>query len=782
MLRNKLFCLDPAVATLLLIAAAAVVSLPCRAVTVLTDSEITVPFGSGPLLADPVRDEVYVVDQTNYRLLAFSTTTGQQLAAGTLAVGVFPSNMAISTDGTKIYVPEFNSGLDLDEILVFSLPSLSPLATIPLSFSPATIAATTGGRLFSAEGTFPNVSLVEIDPLSGTVINTFGSTENYYDPLLKTNTTGTDLYVADRELNGDVSIDEYNVSGAPSALPVSHDIDEENVIDFVPDETDEQIYVAESEFNGINVLKTADDDDTTDWAFTSSSGIAVGIGFNSGLSVVFGASSNATEGDIREFNRADGTPLADYVVATDGSNPIADAGIAATSNGYCFYVREPSSFGSLTSILGLLSPTGVAVTLAPSISQTITFPPIVGAIVGQVISLQATDSSGLPITYTLLPGSPATLSGSQLTVTGAGTITVTASQAGNLVFKAATPVTITFIATTTQTISPFANIPPQTYGTPPFPFSVPNSSVGLPVTVTVTGPAKLLGNFIIITGAGLVTLDANQPGTSTVTAAPEVTTSFTVSPASQTIAPFQTIATRRFSPVPFAINFPTSSSGLPVTVSVQSGLAMISGHTITLTGTGTVVLAADQAGNTNYLAASTVTTSFLVTGPPQKITPFKPITTRVYSPTPFTIPLPTASSGLPVTVTVLSGPATISGDVVTTTGVGTVELAANQPGNASFAAAPQVTTKFAIIKAHQTISPFPSIAGVTFGVSPFAITPPTSSSGLPVTVTVAKGPATIAGNVITVTGVGRVELVATQVGNPLYDAARPVITTFTVSE
>lgn len=56
----------------------------------------------------------------------------------------------------------------------------------------------------------------------------------------------------------------------------------------------------------------------------------------------------------------------------------------------------------------------------------------------------------------------------------------------------------------------------------------------------------------------------------------------------------------------------TSTSGLPVTFSVLSGPGAISGNTLTINGAGTIVLAANQAGNANYLAAPQVTQSVLV--------------------------------------------------------------------------------------------------------------------------------------------------------------------------
>lgn len=55
-----------------------------------------------------------------------------------------------------------------------------------------------------------------------------------------------------------------------------------------------------------------------------------------------------------------------------------------------------------------------------------------------------------------------------------------------------------------------------------------------------------------------------------------------------------------------------------------------------------------------------------------------------------------ASSGLPVTFAILSGPAELTGDTVTVTNTGTVVVEASQAGNGSFNAAPDVTKSFTV--------------------------------------------------------------------------------------
>ena len=71
----------------------------------------------------------------------------------------------------------------------------------------------------------------------------------------------------------------------------------------------------------------------------------------------------------------------------------------------------------------------------------------------------------------------------------------------------------------------------------------------------------------------------------------------------------------------------------------------------------------------------------------------------------------TASSGLPVTFSLLSGPANLAGNVLTITGAGTVVVAANQTGNATYESAPQVTVSLTVTPRIDSLSPPNKIAG-----------------------------------------------------------------------
>jgi uncharacterized repeat protein (TIGR02543 family) len=71
-------------------------------------------------------------------------------------------------------------------------------------------------------------------------------------------------------------------------------------------------------------------------------------------------------------------------------------------------------------------------------------------------------------------------------------------------------------------------------------------------------------------------------------------------------------------------------------------------------------------------------------------------------------------------------------------------------------------------------------SNVTVRTPPFAVTV-TSTSGLPVTLVLDSGPATLSNNTITSTGSpGEVSVTATQPGNGVYLAALPVVITFAI--
>ena len=145
--------------------------------------------------------------------------------------------------------------------------------------------------------------------------------------------------------------------------------------------------------------------------------------------------------------------------------------------------------------------------------QTLTFPAIAPATYsyGKSVKLAVTSSAKLtPITYTSSNDGIASVSGGALTITGAGTVTITATQAGNLTTAPATATQVFVVTPVVQTLK-FGAIAAQTY------------AVGKTVTLGVTSSAKLSPITYTSSNEGVATVSGNVltlvgPGTSVITA------------------------------------------------------------------------------------------------------------------------------------------------------------------------------------------------------------------------------------------------------------------------
>jgi hypothetical protein len=250
-----------------------------------------------------------------------------------------------------------------------------------------------------------------------------------------------------------------------------------------------------------------------------------------------------------------------------------------------------------------------------------------------------------------------------------------------------------------QTIT-FPAIANHTFGDPAVTLNAAASS-GLPITFSVvSGPATLTSsNVLTLNGAGTVTVQASQPGNSSYNPAPSTNVSFNVSKANQSIS-FAPIPAKSASDAPVALTA-TTSSGLPVYFNILSGPATLdTNNNLTFLGGGSVTVLAWQPGNSNYNAAGTMQQSFNVSKIPQTIT-FGALSPQKQGDAPFPLNA-TADSGLLVSFSV-SGPATLSGNIVTLTGHGTVNVTASQPGNNSYAAATPVIQSFSVTPPDNTL-------------------------------------------------------------------------------
>lgn len=324
--------------------------------------------------------------------------------------------------------------------------------------------------------------------------------------------------------------------------------------------------------------------------------------------------------------------------------------------------------------------------------QTISFPqPAAQTYGASPVSLSASASSGLGVSYARLSG-PGTVSGNSVTINGAGSIVVRASQGGDGAYDAAANVDQTLtVYKAGQTIT-FNQPTAQVYQGQ---LTLGGSaSSGLTVAYAIiSGPATESFGTLTFTGVGSVVVRASQGGDANYNAASSVDRTITVNKANQSISFGQPSAQTYGTPLNLSA---TASSSLSVSFSVVSGSATVSGTILTFTGAGSVVVRASQAGNANYNAATSVDRTITVNKANQTISFGQPAL-QTYG-TALNLNA-TASSGLAVGYSVISGPASISGSTVTFSGPGNVTIRASQAGNANYNPAADVSQTFAVQKA-----------------------------------------------------------------------------------
>ena len=338
-----------------------------------------------------------------------------------------------------------------------------------------------------------------------------------------------------------------------------------------------------------------------------------------------------------------------------------------------------------------------ALVTVPLAAQTITFNNPGPQALGTSPTVTATASSGLAPSFTsATPGVCTITSGGALTLVAAGTCTINADQPGNATLAPAPQVTQTFaVVQATQTIT-FANPGPQTLGTTAMLTASASSGLEPGFTSATPGVCTITaGGTLTLVAAGTCTINADQSGNATFAPAPQATQAFAVVKATQTVTVAnpgqQTMGTN---PTLAA----TASSGLaPTFSSATTGVCTVTaGGTLTLVAAGSCTINANQAGDASYAAAPQVTQTFAVVQATQTITFANPGQQTVgTNPT----LAATASSGLaPSFTSATPGVCTTTlGGALTLVGAGTCTINADQPGNATFAAAPQVARTFAVV-------------------------------------------------------------------------------------
>ncbi|MEQ8471749.1 MAG: LamG-like jellyroll fold domain-containing protein [Marinoscillum sp.] len=294
---------------------------------------------------------------------------------------------------------------------------------------------------------------------------------------------------------------------------------------------------------------------------------------------------------------------------------------------------------------------------------------------------------------------------------GENTVTLTVEdQNGNI---ASATATVTVSDKEAQTIT-VAGIEDKTFGDADFTISATLDSE-LPVTFSVlSGDIEITSTndgsaTIKITGAGSASIRMSNEGDDTY-APLQFDAAFVIAKADQVIevaeVPTQSTLTATVT-IEASVN-----TGLDLSYAV-AGPASINENVVTLNGTiGTVAVTVTQVGNDDYNAISEIINFEVVEKDSQTIT-FADISDEVtYGDAGISLSASSTSS-LGVSFAVVSGNATLNGDVLNFVGVGSVVIAAIQEGNDLFLAADSV--KQTIVVNPKTLTATADSKAISFG-------------------------------------------------------------------
>lgn len=535
-------------------------------------SESTVP--TSPLswpsgVAVDGSGNVYVADTANNRVLI------EALSLGNYIESVIPTSPltypgAVAVDGNgNLYIADSGNNRILMETVSSGSYTESVVQTSTLNY-PESIAVDGDSNVFIAD-TYNNRVLKETVS-SGSYVESTVSTSTLSGPSGVVVASNGNIAIADtydnRILKEDLA-DAPSLSFAPTA-PGSASSDSPQTIAL--------------ENNGNAVLSFSVPASGTDPNIPSN------FALNSG---VMSACPLLAAGASAPGTLASGQSCLLPISFTPGSSGVFSAPLILTDNALNLSASQNI----------MLSGTGTG-----STQQTITFSPISPQFAGSFLSLVATASSGLPVSFVSATPSICSVSGLSASLMTAGTCTIQANQPGSPVYAPALAVAQSFTVTLLPQTITFAPISNQIINKSAPVILSATASSGLPIvfTTTTSSVCTVSGSTAVLAATGTCTIQANQPGDGVVyAAAPTATQSFTV-------AAVNAMTSANLG----SVNVGSTSSPTPVTLNVYSAAILGSISVLTQGATGLNFASAGGGScviGTSYSAGSSCTVNVTFT-------------------------------------------------------------------------------------------------------------------------------------------------------------------------
>ena len=396
--------------------------------------------------------------------------------------------------------------------------------------------------------------------------------------------------------------------------------------------------------------------------------------------------------------------------------------------------------------------------------------------VGGQLTLNATASSKLGVTYTSSNTSVVTVSGNTLTAEQAGTVTITASQAGNNNYNAAAEnITYTVsVSKATPTVTAWPTLNAVTYG-----------AKLEQALVLVGGTASVEGTFVITDSYNAA--DVPNAGTHTynVTFTPSETNKYnnvsggtatlTVNKAGQAIAWTATPPTEMT--VGDTHTLSATALGGTVAFAITGDAVTLADNTLTAVQAGTVTITASQAGNGNYNAAANVTHTITINKATPTVTAWPTLDAVTYGAT------------LEQALVLVGGTASVAGTFAITDSYNAADVpnASTHTYNVTFTptesnkynTVPGGTATLTVNKADQVLTW--SFADCTLLPGQTLALDATSTCGA-VSYELTGSAISVSDNTLTAEAAGTATIKAVDAGNSNYNAVKSSVYTVTVSE
>ncbi len=256
--------------------------------------------------------------------------------------------------------------------------------------------------------------------------------------------------------------------------------------------------------------------------------------------------------------------------------------------------------------------------------QTITFDSLDGKTYGDDdFTVSATADSGLDVTFNATGN--CSIDGGVVSITGAGSCTIIASQEGDEDFNSASDVEQTFdIAKAEQGALSVTGLPASaTYNQADVVASAEGGDGEGEVTFSSEGDACTVdattGGVEITSGSGTCTISTSKAEDSNFNPATSEGVEISIEKADQTIN-FTALSDKSLTDSSFTVSASADSS-LVVEFSSSSTACSVSGSTVNLISAGNCTIVASQSGDDNYNAAVSVNQSFNIVLAPTDTTP-----------------------------------------------------------------------------------------------------------------------------------------------------------------